>query len=274
MLLSLGRSERASHHLQLGQPVARGDGRLELGFPAELWEQLDTNVGWWWVLYAISADEATSHLRSKDVRCMIRHEEIQRVAGSTLGYPDQGHLSPTYLGGRRQVGWQDRGEQPPRPELQALAGEPLQTRHANGTHDVRPEHGARLSDIEYATIVTGTLAALDRIVPAGGRALIVSRGDPALTRLRDVDAWHFPVLEDGSWGHYPADDAGAIEHVEWARQRGAQFLALPATAFWWLEHYRGFAKHLDDHYAVASENQREHLIYDLREQVVAAPVSP
>jgi radical SAM protein with 4Fe4S-binding SPASM domain len=268
LLLSLGKSDRASHRVQLGQPVERDDGSLELALPLELWERLDTNVGWWWALYAISAGDKAPHMRSEKVRCFIRHEEIPRIAGSMLRYPDQGHLSPTYLGGARQVGWEERDQAPPRPELQEVVGEPLRTRHVNRKQREGNENGATMTADEYAAIVAGTVAALDRIVPAGARALIVSKGDDALTRLRDGEAWHFPCLEDGSWGHYPLDDASAIDQVERERERGAQFLAFPSTGFWWLEHYRTFAKHLDDHYVVASEHQREHVIYDLREQIV------
>ena len=31
-------------------------------------------------------------------------------------------------------------------------------------------------------------------------------------------------------------------------EKGAEFLLLPPTAFWWLEHYQEFRQHLEDRY--------------------------
>ena len=234
-----------------------------------MWEELDTNAGWWWAVYAISKDHAESHLRSEEVRCLIRHREIPRVEGSALRYADQGHLSPTYLGGERQVGWHERDQRPPRPELREK-GEPVQTRHQSWQKaPEKRENEAGMPQEDYAPIVDETLAALDRVVPDGARVLIVSKGDDALTSITGREARHFPSDADGVWlGYNPPDDDWAIEQVEEERERGAAFLVFPATAFWWLESYRTFAAHLDDHYPVAAEHQRRYVIYDLREPIV------
>jgi hypothetical protein len=46
----------------------------------------------------------------------------------------------------------------------------------------------------------------------------------------------------------PADNAAAIASLEKERARGADFLVFPATAFWWLDHYEEFRRHVDARY--------------------------
>ena len=81
--------------------------------------------------------------------------------------------------------------------------------------------------------------------------------------------------EEGSWGqvyvrqmrtdaYYPADDEEAIAHLESLRAKGAEFLLFPATAFWWLEHYEGFRRHLKSRYRVVADRKDVCLIFDLR----------
>ena len=87
---------------------------------------------------------------------------------------------------------------------------------------------------------------------------VVSRGDEELLKLDGPEAWHFPREEGGAYaGHHPADDAEAITLLEEFRGQGADFLLFPSeavwpfdseTAFWWLDHYEGFRRHLDKHY--------------------------
>ncbi|HSS51812.1 MAG TPA: hypothetical protein VLX28_22960, partial [Thermoanaerobaculia bacterium] len=85
-----------------------------------------------------------------------------------------------------------------------------------------------------------------RTVPAGSTVLVVSKGDDALLEVEDRKAWHFPRGEDGRYaGYYPADSAAAVAHLEALRGEGAGFLLFPASAFWWLEHYRDFGRHLE-----------------------------
>jgi hypothetical protein len=92
-------------------------------------------------------------------------------------------------------------------------------------------------------------------VPTGATVAVASRGDDQLLRFDHATGWHFPRGDDGAYaGHYPADGAGAIAHLERLRARGAGYLVLPATALWWLEHYPAFAAHLDRHaQLIASE---------------------
>ena len=66
---------------------------------------LRTNLGYWWALFAVPAGDERRTLRSREIRCLVRHEHVPRVEGSTLRYPDQGHLPVVDLGGEKQSGW-------------------------------------------------------------------------------------------------------------------------------------------------------------------------
>src|SRR5439155_18923763 len=76
--------------------------------------------------------------------------------------------------------------------------------------------------------------------------LVVSKGDNELLKLDGRQSWHFPRGEHGAYaGHYPADSASAIAHLESLIAQGGQFLLFPNTAFWWLEYYDAFREYLD-----------------------------
>ena len=102
---------------------------------------------------------------------------------------------------------------------------------------------------DYRRLVGRIRDAADDILPRGATVLVVSKGDGELLRLGERQGWHFPQTDDGRYaGCHPADDAAAITHLEALRAAGAGHLLLPSTAFWWLDHYAGFRRHLDDRY--------------------------
>jgi len=68
-------------------------------------------------------------------------------------------------------------------------------------------------------------------------------------------------------GYYPLDSNEAVARLEALREKGAEFLLLPCTAFWWLEHYPEFKLHLEDRYRViadAKTTDNTCIIFDLR----------
>lgn len=102
----------------------------------------------------------------------------------------------------------------------------------------------------YRRLVERFRAALTASVPAGAMVLVVSRGDRDLIELEGLQAAHFPQDAKGGYlGHHPHDSAEAVARLEALRAEGAQYLVIPSTASWWLDHYAGFASHLDDRYA-------------------------
>jgi hypothetical protein len=95
---------------------------------------------------------------------------------------------------------------------------------------------------------------------------VVSKGDEELLELGGGrQGWHFPQSEEGVYaGHYPADSREAILHLEELREKGAQFILFPGTAFWWLERYREFGEHLDSRYRRVWDDEI-FIMYQLRE---------
>ena len=98
----------------------------------------------------------------------------------------------------------------------------------------------------YDDLVAALPRTVAACVPPEATVLVVSRGDDGLLRLPGRHGQHFPQDASGAYaGHHPASSADAVEHLEELRARGAGFLVVPATAFWWLDHYAGLAAHLE-----------------------------
>lgn len=108
--------------------------------------------------------------------------------------------------------------------------------------------------------------AVREALPPGSTVIVVSKGDDGLLPVDGCRAWHFPQTEDGIYaGHYPADGAEAIDHLEALRARGAEFLLFPATSVWWLDHYTELTAHLEHRYRRVVQQDDTCLIYSLRE---------
>ncbi len=50
--------------------------------------------------------------------------------------------------------------------------------------------------------------------------------------------------------------------LETMRAAGSQYIVFPSTAFWWLDHYAGLRRHLQDNYHLIG-SQRDSLIFAL-----------
>jgi hypothetical protein len=98
----------------------------------------------------------------------------------------------------------------------------------------------------YGALVERIRSAVDPHVPDGATIAVVSRGDEALLRFEGAHGWHFPRNEQGAWaGHYPADGAEAVRHLEALRRQGARYLLIPRPGFWWLDHYEELRHYLN-----------------------------
>ena len=103
---------------------------------------------------------------------------------------------------------------------------------------------------DYSDLVPRIRRLATRVVPPGASILVTSRGDNALLDLPGLTGAHFPQGEGGGWaGFYPADSESAIAQLEALRREGGDFLLLPRTGFWWLDHYDELRAHLAEHYA-------------------------
>ncbi|HEY2055034.1 MAG TPA: glycosyltransferase family 2 protein [Solirubrobacterales bacterium] len=108
----------------------------------------------------------------------------------------------------------------------------------------------------YRRQVERVRAAIEATVPGDADVLVVSRGDRELVaRGARRPAGHFPQDPEGRYlGHHPRDSEDAIAQLERLRAAGASYLVLPASDYWWLDHYRDFATHLRDRYPAADRD--------------------
>lgn len=119
--------------------------------------------------------------------------------------------------------------------------------------DIGPYLPAR--QLRYERTIGQIRQAVQAVVPTNANVLVVSRGDEDLLKLDGRQAQHFPQTDDGVFaGHYPADDEAAIAHLEALRAAGGQFLVLPNPAFWWLDYYPEFARHLANYRRLWSDD--------------------
>src|SRR5262245_65991014 len=121
---------------------------------------------------------------------------------------------------------------------------------------------------QYAELVDRVRDRIRLYVPPGSIVLVASKGDEALLGLDGYRAWHFPQNDAGVYaGHYPANGAAAIAHLEQLRSYGARYLVFPWTARWWLDHYAELATYLR---APIVADDGVCLIFELREAARSA----
>ena len=116
----------------------------------------------------------------------------------------------------------------------------------------------------YRDLVARFQRLVIRAVPRDAAVLVVSKGDDELVSLDGRHGWHFPQRSDGIYaGHHPDDSAAAISHLDALRERGADFLAIPAPSLWWLDHYPEFREHIETRYRLVVENPEVGFVYTL-----------
>src|SRR5262249_49812544 len=107
----------------------------------------------------------------------------------------------------------------------------------------------RREDPDYTGLQRRLKETVTTLVPEGSVVLVISRGGDRLVQFPKRAGWHFPRSVDGGYpGHYPADDAAAVDLLEALRRRGAGYLAIPLSSLWWLDRYPGFKDHLQLRY--------------------------
>jgi len=129
----------------------------------------------------------------------------------------------------------------------------------------RPSRGFVPADyFRYRQLMTTIREVVEARVPAGETVAVVSRGDDELLDLGQHQARHFPQDEDGAYiGYHPHDSAEAITRLEAVRAQGARYLLVPPTAYWWLDHYRNFALHLEQRYQRLTGREDGCLLFEL-----------
>jgi hypothetical protein len=118
-------------------------------------------------------------------------------------------------------------------------------------------------DDEWQAALERAAAVVRRLLPADATIGAVTKWDPTLLKLAGRSGINFPdrgELPDG----YPADGAAAVAHLELLQVRGLTHLVFPSTSFWWLDHYRELAGHLESDHTRMWRNE-DCVIYALRE---------
>jgi 2-polyprenyl-3-methyl-5-hydroxy-6-metoxy-1,4-benzoquinol methylase/glycosyltransferase involved in cell wall biosynthesis len=143
----------------------------------------------------------------------------------------------------------------------------LATSLPQGTAPLQDSRTPAGSYLLYQQLVQRIRDVVHKSLPAGGKVLVISKGDDQLLRLDPCHGWHFPQREDGIYaGHYPANDDAAIMHLKKLREAGGQYLLIPQTALWWLDHYRALADYLNQHYTRAIDQPDVCVVFDLRKE--------
>lgn len=115
-------------------------------------------------------------------------------------------------------------------------------------HEARAKHYGNVKARMRETVCSATAE--------GATILVVSKGDHELVALDGREGRHFPQNAEGEYaGHHPADSAAAMAALEALRDRGASYLVLPETSFWWLEFYKDFAAELEVRYSKVREDE-------------------
>ncbi len=121
--------------------------------------------------------------------------------------------------------------------------------------ELNADGSSKLAASAYQELVGRIQGWVQDVVPADEATVVVSRGDESLLQLGARPSLHFPRLPDGRYaGHHPADSDAAVAELEGLREQGAAYLVLPNTAFWWLDFYDGFARHLQENYETVLSN--------------------
>jgi hypothetical protein len=96
---------------------------------------------------------------------------------------------------------------------------------------------------------------LGGLIPTGCSYILVDQNQLGVLPL--ARRYAIPFIERGGryWGP-PANDASAIEELERLREAGPSSIVFAWPAFWWLDHYSGFHRHLRDHYRCLVRNER------------------
>ena len=129
------------------------------------------------------------------------------------------------------------------------------TRRINGKLGTRlgaGRVGARLraqasSDPLYERALMRAAAQVRRLTPRDAQVATATKWDPTLLRLSRRHGVQFPDRRQMPHG-YPRRDSEVVAHLELLRRGGITHLVFLASTIWWLDHYPGFAEHLQRRY--------------------------
>jgi hypothetical protein len=119
----------------------------------------------------------------------------------------------------------------------------------------------------YRALVLQVREVVEALLPAAATVVVITAGDEALLSLGGRRGWHYPQNDRGVYaGFYPADSHTAFAHLEELRAKGAEYLVIPRTAFWWLTYYREFADELAARCRLVTRQPNVCMIYALKQR--------
>jgi hypothetical protein len=131
-------------------------------------------------------------------------------------------------------------------------------------HKSLDEAAERRREVDRRAVAERLVGLVQRGTPSDANVAVVSKGDDWVIARLGQASRHFPADETGRYaGYHPADSEQAIALLEAERRAGVDHLAIPDTALWWLEHYAGLARHLDEHYTLVTQEEGAGAIWAL-----------
>lgn len=145
-----------------------------------------------------------------------------------------------------------RGRPRLRRELAGTAAEPLALVHPRKYLEI----------LGWWARVEAAQADIASAIPADVPFVLVDQGQLSGTVSPGRRVRPFLEREGRYWGP-PPDDATAIRELERLRRSGAGAIVFAWPAFWWLDHYAGFLRHLRSRFPCRLDNDRV-VVFDLR----------
>jgi pyruvyltransferase len=103
------------------------------------------------------------------------------------------------------------------------------------------------------------------IIPRSASAILVDQEELRSYLLPDRSPTPFLERDGGYWGP-PVDDLAAIQELEKLQRSGAEFLVIAWPAFWWLQHYSAWHRHLASRFLRIFANDLL-IVFNLRESL-------
>lgn len=151
-------------------------------------------------------------------------------------------------------------------QLEALSGM-VEILVDRGGSEIREQATELRHKLAYDRMLRRIREVVSATIPSGPNVLVISKGDERMLRLSNAEGRHFPQDANGAYaGYYPANSVAAIAHLEALRAKGADFLLIPKTAFWWLDQYPDFKQHLEHNGRLLVREDDACALYSLRER--------
>ena len=105
------------------------------------------------------------------------------------------------------------------------------------------------------TTLDQAIQEIQALVPPGTEFILIDEAVSTPEAFPQRRSHSFLEKDGEPWGN-PPDDETAIESLEQMRQSGSRFIVFLWPAFWWLDFYAEFHRHLRSTFDCVLENDR------------------